>query len=239
MLAEYRAVLNLPEGEEGDDLFTLLVIFAAHSLSGRGPYMVAVFNGEQGSAKSTAAKVVHSLIDPHRVTLRREPRDAETVRTAAANAFLLSYNNLTRLPGWLSDMFSGISTGTADSARGLYTNAEEFVVDMLAPIILNGIPDFVDRPDLGERGLFFILRRIPPERRTTERNLEPRIAAMRPKVFGALLDGLVEALRNEEREVSDLPRMADFAEFGMKGETAYWSSGTFARAYAQEPPGGW
>jgi hypothetical protein len=55
---------------------------------------------------------------------------------------------------------------------------------------------------------------------------------MRPKVLGALLDGLVESLRNDQVEIDELPRMADFAEFGIKFETAYWPSGTFSRAYA-------
>jgi hypothetical protein len=59
--------------------------------------------------------------------------------------------------------------------------------------------------------------------------------AARPKVFSALLDGLVCALRELPKlEKQPLPRMADAAEWATAGETAFgWKRGTFITAYMQ------
>ena len=64
------------------------------------PHPVLELSGEQGSGKTTAEKVIVSIIDPSPVPTRKPPRDAESWVTAAAGSWLVGleqYELLTRL----------------------------------------------------------------------------------------------------------------------------------------------
>lgn len=237
-LAPLRTLLNLGDGPEGQDRFVLILAWMLMALGGRGDYPVLVLNGEHGGGKSTAMSILRSLCDPHKADRRGQPKDAEVVRTAAANSFILSFDNLSHLPGWLSDMLCLFSTGGFDSRRGLYTDLAEITVRLKAPLMLNGIPEFVQRPDLTDRCVFVTLPPIVPGRRLTKRDLQQRVQAMRPAAFGALLDGLVEGLLREgAAPLERPPRMSDFAQFGSDCETAFWLPGTFIEIYERNCAG--
>ena len=77
----------------GDDWCLLLARLVA-SLFPRGPYPVLVLNGEQGSAKSTVARLLRALIDPNAAPLRSEPRETRDLMIAAQNSWVLSFDNI-------------------------------------------------------------------------------------------------------------------------------------------------
>jgi hypothetical protein len=101
------------------------------------------------------------------------------------------------------------------------------------PILLNGIEDVVSRPDLGDRAIFLTLLPIGDAQRHPENEIWREFEIARPRILGALLDTAVHGLRAMGRvHVDRLPRMADFALWAAACETAFWSAGTFANAYA-------
>ena len=55
-----------------------LVVAALLGLFSRGPFVVVVLLGEQGSAKSTTARVIRATIDPNTASLRHKPRSDRT-----------------------------------------------------------------------------------------------------------------------------------------------------------------
>ena len=58
------------------------------------------------------------------------------------------------------------------------------------------------------------------------------IEAQKPKIFGALLDGLVVGLTKlATTKLDGHPRMADFAKWATACETAYWPAGSFIAAH--------
>ena len=61
----------------------------------------------------------------------------------------MAYDNITSLPGWLSNGLCGLSTGTGFSIRSLGTDDEETIFVAQRPIIIDGINDFVDKGRLG------------------------------------------------------------------------------------------
>src|SRR5262249_27352250 len=94
-----------------ESLWRLIIAWLVGALCPRGPYPILVLNGEQGSAKSTLARVLRKLIDPHTVPLRRPPRNERDLMIAGVNGRVVSLDNLSHLSAWLSDTLSSLATG--------------------------------------------------------------------------------------------------------------------------------
>ena len=104
-----------------------LVLVAAWliaALRPRGPYPILVLNGEQGSAKSTFARILRDLIDPNSVPLRALPQGERDLFIAATNGYVINFDNISGLPTWLSDALCRISTGGGWACRALYTDQD-------------------------------------------------------------------------------------------------------------------
>src|SRR5256886_5689169 len=108
-LDDLRPFLNV--ADDGD--YRLLVTWLLAALRPRGPYPVLVLHGEQGSAKSTTARVLRMLIDPNGAPLRAEPHDDRDLMIAATNGWIVALDNLSHLPPWLSDALCRLATGGA------------------------------------------------------------------------------------------------------------------------------
>jgi len=104
---ELRAFVN-PASEDG---FRLMVAVLLMALNPAGPYPIAVLEGEQGSAKSTTARVLKRLVDDAQPPLRSLPRSERDLAIFAANAHVMGFDNLGGLPTWMSDALCRISTG--------------------------------------------------------------------------------------------------------------------------------
>ena len=61
------------------------------------------------------------------------------LQIAAHNSWVVSLDNLSFIPLWLSDCLCRLSTGGGFSSREVYTDAEETVLDAKRPIIINGL----------------------------------------------------------------------------------------------------
>jgi hypothetical protein len=213
--------------------FVLIVAYLLAALRPHGPYPVLALNGEQGAAKSTAAKLLRSLIDPNVAPLRALPREDRDLFITANNSFVLNFDNVSGLPAWISDTLCRLATSGGFAVRQLYTDQEEVLFDATRPVILNGIEDIITRPDLADRALFLTLEPIPEECRRPEAELWAAFEAERPRILGALLSVMVDGLRRlPETRLPKLPRMADFALWATACESTLWNAGTFMAAYA-------
>ena len=223
-----RPFLNL----QSETDFVLVVAWALATLRDRGPYPVLVLSGEQGSAKSTFSSIMRALVDPNTAPLRALSREDRDLFVAANNAHVLTFDNISGLPTWISDTLCRLATGGGFAARQLYSDQDEVLFDAARPIVLNGIEDIVERPDLADRGLFLTLESIPEDRRSPEAKLWGAFEIARPRILGVLLDAVVEGLKRlPETTLPRLPRMADFALWATACERALWPAGTFWTAY--------
>ncbi len=223
-----RPFLNL----RSDPDFVLVVAWALAVLRNRGPYPVLVLSGEQGSAKSTFSAILRSLLDPNTAPLRALPREDRDLFIAANNSHVLTFDNVSGLPTWISDTICRLATGGGFAVRQLYTDQDEVLFDATRPIVLNGIEEIVTRPDLADRALFLTLEPIPDERRRPEKELWSAFETERPCILGGLLDAMVRGLRMmPQTRLEEPPRMADFALWATACETALWPDGTFCAAY--------
>ena len=223
-----RTFLNV----QSDSDFVLVVAWTLACLRNRGPYPVLVLSGEQGSAKSTFSGMLRALVDPNVSPLRALPREDRDLFIAATNGHVLAFDNVSVLPAWLSDTLCRLATGGGYALRQLYTDYDEVLFDATRPIVLNGIEDFVTRPDLADRAIPMTLEPITEERRRPEAELWAAFEAERPRILGVLLDAVATGIAMlPQTRLEKLPRMADFALWATACETAFWSQGTFWSAY--------
>jgi hypothetical protein len=223
-----RSFLNVKTNTD----FVLVVAWALAALRNCGPYPVIVLSGEQGSAKSTFSAILRSLLDPNSAPLRALPREDRDLFIAANNGHILAFDNVSGLPGWISDTLCRLATGGGFAVRQLYSDQDEILFDAERPVILNGIEDFVTRPDLADRAVFLALEPIKEEQRQSEGELWTAFESERPRILGILLDAVVNGLnRLADTRLEKLPRMADFALWATACESAFWPAGTFEAAY--------
>lgn len=234
-----------PEGGEGIDTlrqfvntereadFMLSVAWLLAALGGRGPFPILMVQGQQGTGKSTFARILRSLADPNGAPHRQLPRDVRDFAVAAANALVLSFDNISSIDPEISDMLCRASTGSGFATRTLHSDRDETVLNLSNPIILNGIPALSERADLADRTITVHLRPIPATERRTEKELWREWDFAAPKVLGALLDGLCAGLRRiETTTLAEMPRLADFALWITACEPGLgWEPGAFMAEY--------
>jgi hypothetical protein len=182
------------------------------------PRPAQVIYGDQGSAKSSLAKRQRELIDPSKMPLLRAKDEPEVVQ-GLAHHYCAILDNVSSLPEWLSDLLCRAVTGEGFTKRQLYTDAEDIMFSYQRLLILNGIGLMVTKPDLLDRSIIIGLERISDQSRRQERELDEQFARAKPKIFGALLDALVGAIKvHNKNNFERLPRMADFAAWAMAVE---------------------
>ncbi|MHB1845347.1 MAG: hypothetical protein ACYCWW_11005 [Deltaproteobacteria bacterium] len=227
-LDELRPFVNCGD----DQSFALLLAWCLAALRSSFPTPILILQGEQGSAKSTTAKVIQSILDPGLPILRSAPKTEQDLVVAARNRRVLAFDNLSGVPDWLSDALCRLCTGGGYGARQLFTDSDEVVFEGTRAIILTGIDELARRHDLTDRALLLNLPAIPEERRQGDELLH-QFEEAKPRIFGALLDALSTGLRRtSEVSLQRLPRMADFAKWSTACEPALGlPSGGFMAAY--------
>jgi hypothetical protein len=222
------SLLNLSSRSD----FILVVAWLLATLRPCGPYPLLAISGEQGSAKTVLSKMLKALIDPNVAPVRALPREERELMIAANNGYVLAFDNLSGLPGGLSDALCRLATGGSFAVRQLYTDNEEVLFQAARPLLVNGIEDVISRADLADRGIFLTLAPIGERQRRSEAELWRDFEFARPRILGALLDAAVHGLQTLPGvRLTNLPRMADFALWTTACEPALWPAGTFGRAY--------
>lgn len=225
-----RPFLNV----ESETDFRMLVAWLLGCFQPKGPYPILILTGEQGSAKSTTAKVLRSLIDPANPMTRSAPQSEQDLVIAARHNHVLAFDNLSHIKPSLADALCRIATGGGFGTRKLHTNSEEVLFDATRPILLNGIPDLASRSDLADRSIIVSLPVIEETKREFEAEFWARFNQAAPHILAALLNATTTALaRLSTVTLTERPRMADFTKWVSAAEPSLgWPEGAFAEAYA-------
>jgi energy-coupling factor transporter ATP-binding protein EcfA2 len=195
------------------------------------PKPMLVIQGEQGSGKSFLASMLKSLIDPAKADKTSLPSSERDLYVQAQNNYVLSFDNQRTLHRRHSDWLCRMVTGGGYSTRRLYTNNEEEVFSATRPIILNGITQIADQPDLIDRSIFINTTVIDNITRKPEKELLKSINSLKPMILGKICSALSASLGNKKKEHAPLPRMADFAKFVSKAEEELgWEDGSLVDA---------
>lgn len=139
----------------------------------------------------------------------------------AFNSWVLAFDNISRISWEEADVLCRISTGSGYAKRQLRTDADQFMMRVCRPILLNSIPsDLAERSDLADRSIVQELPILDEDSQKYEQEFWVEFAEARPRILGVLLDGVAGALRNYQRvELRGYGRvrMADFARWAEAG----------------------
>lgn len=241
-----KTMLPLPKPEEGgglrlldefinavDDDKVLAKVFILDGMIPKSSHVVAAIQGEQGSAKSSLSELIKMTVDPSKPSLRSLPKSEQDLAIAAQTNHFLAFDNLSGLSTQMSDALCRLSTGGGIGTRELYSNDEESVFDFKRPLILNGIDDIATRDDLRNRAIVLNLPTIDKSQRQAKTAFWNKFSEKHALILGALCDALSKILAEIPKvNLSELPRMADFAITGVAAERALkWEVGSFMKAY--------
>lgn len=220
---------SLPEPERGGKLQELLPFLnlaqKRDKLLVRGwlvvallphiPRPILVLYGPQGSAKTTQAKMLRALVDPSKIESVNLGRSSDELALILDQHAVPFFDNVTWLQRWQADNFCCAVTGTGHTKRVLFTDSDVVIMSYKRALLLTGINVPAVTPDLLDRCLLVGAERVPPEKRREEAKLWEEFEVARPRILGGLLQVLSKAMREYPKiELSNLPRMADFARWG-------------------------
>ena len=215
-----------------DEHFDLVVIFEVSILVPSGPFPVLDFCGEQGSAKTSATRMVSQLIDPRVPQVRGDPKQTRDLLIAAEKSWIVALDNLSSMTKGLADVICRITTGTGASTKENYSDTDEVLFTACRPVVFNGIPDLVRRPDLQDRALCVDCLPVPDDCRQTEVDIQHRFQEVHAGVLGAFCAGAVMEIRCREEvanRATRLPRLADVALRAEGASPAFgWEEGKAA-----------
>jgi hypothetical protein len=157
-----------------------------------GNYLTTILCGPPGSGKSTVTRLIRRLADPHAVETRR----FSTVRDLMhGGTHLIALENVSEIRPELSDTICSLNTGTEYAERKYYAQGEEWTAAHHCLVIINGIPgNLAERSDLADRTVTFAFNYLGENVRSDDVFWQ-RFDAKRPRLFGAILDGLVGAMQ--------------------------------------------
>ncbi|MGC2426247.1 MAG: hypothetical protein WA421_04370, partial [Nitrososphaeraceae archaeon] len=116
------------------------------------PKAVLMVHGEQGTAKSMLQELIKMLVDPSSLKTLSFPIDIAQLVQQLSHHSITYYDNLSKIPPWISDLLCRAVTGSGFSKRRLYTNNQDVVYDLMLAIGFNGINLAATKADLLDRG---------------------------------------------------------------------------------------
>ena len=228
-LAELWSLLNLREADRA-----VLAGFMAATFLPQVAQPFLLFKGEQGTGKTTAAKMQLTLLDPGPGQMTSTPRTEKDFAVSAQGRTVLGVDNLSTITPAFSDMICRAVTGEAIVSRALYTDDDLSILSYRIGLIITSIEPGALRGDLAERMLPIQLEPFGSGTKP-EDELWQDFLERRPRLLGAVLDLVVAGLRNMtkvDRPEAGWPRMADFGKLLAALDLEYSTDGlsTYLRA---------
>ncbi|MCP4473307.1 MAG: hypothetical protein GY821_01790 [Gammaproteobacteria bacterium] len=236
-IEDFKAIydlINIPNNQQA-----LFFCWLLSAIKGRAPYGVLNIYGGADSGKTTITTTARDLIDPTIASTRKLTSNERDLSAIINNNAILAFDNTSAMSADLSDTMARLtfSKDAGDGQRLLYTTDTEKVRNRHCPIVINGINDSIDKPDLQSRCLvitptpFYDQKNIVP---LSETEWENKYNQMKAKVRGALFLILSKALSEIDNvEKEDIGRLRDLVRIATAAEraTAIFPVGTTREQY--------
>lgn len=221
-------LVNVPEGAR-----LLVLAWLLECLRPNGVFPVLEILGEAGSAKSTTHRILRMLIDPNASNLRSPPKSIEDVFVSAGVNWMVSFENVSHLTPAMQDAMCILATGGGFAKRKLYSDGEESVINVMRPLVLNGISACVTAHDLIDRSICVELPRL--QTRREDGDIQREFEAAHPTLLASLFHLMAQTLK--QLPTARLPeseniRLTGFARLGVAMERALGApDGEFLRQF--------
>ncbi len=203
--------LNLPD--EKDQL--LIQVYLVSCFIPDIPHPILIFAGEQGAAKTSALTYIRGVVDPSVTSTLTPPRREEELVQQLQHNWAAFYDNITRLPDWLSDALCRAVTEAGFTKRQLYSDDRDIIYCYRRLVGISSIVNPAMRPDFLDRCMIFNLRRMADGTWREEKDLKIAFAQELPGIVGGCFDALAIAIEvKPSMSVPARTRMADFATWG-------------------------
>lgn len=197
------------------------------------PAPIGIYLGERGSSKTTSMKMDKLLVDPAAVLVKALPHGTRDMVATIKNQYMLCYDNIDEISNDQSNLFCIASTGGDYVGREMYTNDEEHRVKLYTRLNFTSINLPTDKADFYDRCVCLTLKRIEPIERKTEESVMNAFKEDIPFLLDRIFRILSKAMQLlPEVEISEFPRMADFAKWGyVIAEVLGYGGEVFLKAY--------
>lgn len=200
-----------------DDLI-LLTILVVSSMLGMGfNHPVILIQGEKGSGKSECLRKLEMIIDPKNSGICTYTNSKEAIVLRLTNSYFTCFDNVSYISGAISDLFCSAVTGSCDSARKLYTDSEERILNLHAIIALTSINVVARSSDLVDRSCLILLSRFKASEIKTEAEIMSSFRKDLPKLLGGIFNTIAKVLEDRKKvTVKKKIRLADFHEMAIR-----------------------
>jgi hypothetical protein len=125
-----------------------VLLFLTNAVRRDGEVAHLLLTGPGGAGKMTTALRMKDLCDPTNPPLSAAPWDVLGLVALAKGQGITALNNTSSISPDAADMLCGFATGTAHTARQLYSNGDLYSAEVLAPVMFTTmVPDLSSRPD--------------------------------------------------------------------------------------------
>ncbi len=207
-----QALLGIP----GKDDAVLVLAWLLAAYIPNMPVPMLALLGPQGSGKTTLARILRNLIDPHQAELLTMPNEKD-LALALEHQAVLVLDNLSQLSQQQSNRLCRAVTGFGYLKTRPRHAGEAEVIGFRRPIIVTALDLPSHAPDWLDRTVAIRLEARPPEMCAQEMRVMNKFRAQQGKFLGLALDLLSRALAAQRKlpQMYNFPRMADYAGIGM------------------------
>ena len=214
-LTELKDLLRV---DDHDWLRILIWLLAA--MRPTGPYPMLLLQGETGSGKSQAARMLRALLDPSGVPF--QPLSTNP-NSQANQTWIQVFDHVTAMPKEVSSALCRLS---GSAGYNIVRGSSPMTVSLARPILMT-VPTgasgaaWTPRGDLLDRMLTVTLPPLTPETTRPESEIAERFAKARPKILGALAQAVSVAMsRVDQIHLESYPRNAEAAVWAIAASPA-------------------
>ena len=178
------------------------------------PRPIVMFIGPPGSGKTTAARFIKDLLDPTEHGLLGQNTRSDWEVSVSSNA-LWALDNVRLFSNAENDFFCKLVTGATTARRKLYEDSKEVLWSYMRPAITTSVNIPTTAADMIDRSMIQHFDPLTDERRSTLGDLQAAFQSAKPRLFGAVLGALRDALNVLPNiPKNNLGRLADWHHFG-------------------------
>jgi hypothetical protein len=176
---------------------------------------ILCFVGPPGSAKTTNAKLIRSLLDPREPLMNTTMKNAKDLALVFSQNAIPFFDNQPKISREMSDMLCTAVTGAGFENRAHYTNGDLYHLSYRRGVLMTALELPSLMPDFLDRCVHIELDKIPHQDRRSDQDMWEEFEEDKPKIFAGMLNTISGAkLWEPYLTMHKKPRLADYARFG-------------------------